>query len=264
MNAILKPILAAVAVACAGQAAAQVTFYEHKAFRGRAFTADRQVNNFERYGFNDTASSLVVERGRWEVCEERRFEGRCVIVRRGSYDSLESLGLQNSITSVRPMNPNRDYSEAPEPQEQPNYAWRQRPNERVFEAPVTSSRAVLGAPEQRCWTEVRAGERPELNTAGGVIGGVLGGILGHQVGKGSGRTAATIAGAVGGGAVGANVDRLRDRESGREIRRCENVANAQPQYYDVTYTFRGVEHRVQTATPPGRTISVNREGQPRG
>jgi len=271
MNATFKPVLAAIAIACAGQAAAQVTFYEHKGFRGRAFTVERQVANFERFGFNDEASSLVVEKGRWEGCEDIRFEGRCVVVRRGSYESLENLGLTNSISSVRPLNPNRDYSggdrsytDAPEPQAQPTYAWRQRPNERIFEAPVTSARAVLGSPEQRCFTEQRAGDRPALNVPGGVIGGVLGGILGHQIGGGSGRTAATIAGAVGGGALGANVDRLRDRESGRDIRRCENVGNAQPQYYDVTYTFRGVEHRVQTAAPPGRTITVNGNGEPRG
>jgi hypothetical protein len=32
----------------------------------------------------------------------------------------------------------------------------------------------------------------------------------------------------------------------------------------VTYDFRGEEHRVQLTTPPGRTISVNNRGEPRG
>ena len=36
-----------------------------------------------------------------------------------------------------------------------------------------------------------------------------------------------------------------------------------PQYYDVTYEFRGVEHRVQMAAHPGRTITVNGNGEPR-
>jgi uncharacterized protein YcfJ len=98
---------------------------------------------------------------------------------------------------------------------------------------------------------------------GGVIGGLLGGILGHQIGGGSGKTAATIGGAVGGAALGANVDRLRDPASGREVRRCEQTATGKPQYWDVTYDFRGIEHRVQTATQPGRTITVNDKGEPR-
>jgi uncharacterized protein YcfJ len=38
---------------------------------------------------------------------------------------------------------------------------------------------------------------------------------------------------------------------------------ARPVYWDVTYTFRGQEHRVQMTTPPGSTVSVNDQGEPR-
>jgi len=31
-----------------------------------------------------------------------------------------------------------------------------------------------------------------------------------------------------------------------------------------TYNFNGVEHRVQMASPPGPTIGVNGNGEPRG
>ena len=47
------------------------------------------------------------------------------------------------------------------------------------------------------------------------------------------------------------------------MRRCENVAGQTPQYWDVTYNYQGVEHRVQMTTPPGPTITVNRNGEPR-
>ncbi|MGZ5265656.1 MAG: hypothetical protein ACXWCC_02625 [Caldimonas sp.] len=47
------------------------------------------------------------------------------------------------------------------------------------------------------------------------------------------------------------------------MRRCETAPAGPPQYYDVTYDYRGVQHRVQMATPPGRTISVNGNGEPR-
>jgi uncharacterized protein YcfJ len=41
------------------------------------------------------------------------------------------------------------------------------------------------------------------------------------------------------------------------------VPNATPAYYDVTYNFRGMEHHVQMAAPPGPTIIVNERGEPR-
>lgn len=262
----LKPIVAAVALLAAGHALAQVTFYEGEGFRGRTFAANRTIDNFSNYGFNDRASSVIVDRGRWEVCEDAGFNGRCVVLRQGSYDSLRRLGLDNRISSVRPVADRREYAnEAPEPLVAPNYEYRQRPNERIFDVPVSSVRAVAGPPEQRCWVEHQAGsERRDLNVPGGLIGGVLGGILGHQLGGGSGRTITTIGGAVAGGALGANVDRIRDPATGRDVRRCENVASSgPPQYYDVVYNFRGVQHRIQMATPPGPTIAVNGRGEPR-
>jgi uncharacterized protein YcfJ len=265
MNKSLKPLLGIAAVAFAAHASAQITFYEGEGFRGRAFATDKQVWNFDRTGFNDRASSVVVDRGRWEVCEHARFEGRCVVLRRGSYDSLQGMGMENRISSVRPVAGRREVqNEAPEPLASPNYDYRRRPEERLREVPVTSARAVMGAPEQRCWTEHRpSAERRDLNVPGAVIGGVLGGILGHQVGGGTGKTVATIGGAIGGGALGANVDRIRDPQSGQDVRRCENVANQQVQYWDVTYNYQGVEHRVQMNTQPGPTIAVNRNGEPR-
>ena len=262
----LKPLVAAAALLAAGHALAQVTFYEGEGFRGRAFAANRPIDNFANFGFNDRASSVVVDRGRWEVCEDAGFNGRCVVLKRGSYESLRGMGLDNRISSIRPVADRRDYpNEAPVPLAAPNYEYRQRPSERLFDIPVSSVRAVAGPPEQRCWMERQAtNERRDLNVAGGVIGGVLGGILGHQLGGGSGKTVTTIGGAVAGGALGANVDRIRDPATGRDVRRCENVAStAPPAYYDVVYVFRGVEHRVQMSAPPGPTIAVNGRGEPR-
>jgi uncharacterized protein YcfJ len=263
---VLKPLVAALTLVTAAHASAQITFYEGEGFRGRAFTTDKQVRNFERAGFNDRASSVVVERGRWEVCEDARFEGRCAVLRRGNYDSLRSLGLNNQISSVRPVEQRGRNDNEAQPLAGPAYEYRRRPEERMYEARVTSARAVVGPPEQRCWMErqqVSEPERRDPNVAGGIIGGVIGGILGHQVGGGTGKTAATIGGAVGGAALGANVDRLRDRTTGQEVRRCENTASTTPQYWDVTYDFRGVEHRVQMTTAPGQTIAVNGNGEPR-
>ncbi|MEO5845216.1 MAG: beta/gamma crystallin-related protein [Caldimonas sp.] len=265
MNKTLHPLIGIAAVAFAAHASAQITFYEGEGFRGRTFAANGEVRNFERSGFNDRASSVVVDRGRWEVCEDARFNGRCAVLRRGSYDSLRGMGMENRISSVRRVDDRRNYeNEAPQALAAPTYEYRRRPEERLREVPITSARAVMGPPEQRCWVErSQVGERRELNVPGAIIGGVLGGILGHQVGGGTGKTVATIGGAVGGGALGANVDRIRDPQSGQDVRRCETVAGQTPQYWDVTYNYQGVEHRVQMNTQPGPTIAVNRNGEPR-
>ena len=51
--------------------------------------------------------------------------------------------------------------------------------------------------------------------------------------------------------------------STRDVQRCQNVQNQTPAYYDVTYNYRGMEHHVQMSTPPGRTLIVNANGEPR-
>ena len=106
MKALIKNALAVAALAVATQAAAQITFYEREDFAGRTFTAENQVGNFERAGFNDRASSAVVLRGRWEVCEDAGFRGRCVVLRPGRYPSLAALSVNNSISSVRMVSRN--------------------------------------------------------------------------------------------------------------------------------------------------------------
>jgi hypothetical protein len=200
MNPTLGFAFGAIALAMAAQASAQVTFYEGEGFRGRTFTASRQVENFQRHGFNDRASSVMVERGRWEVCEDQRFQGRCTVLRRGNYESLGSMGMNDRISSMRPVGPQaRHDNEAPQPVATTSpYEYRRRPNERTFEAPVTSVRAVVGPPEQRCWVErqqIPEDRRSGPNVVGGIAGAVIGGILGHQVGGGSGKDLATLGGA---------------------------------------------------------------------
>jgi uncharacterized protein YcfJ len=251
----------------AGPASAQITFYEADGFRGRVFATDRAVADFARQGFNDRASSVVVDHGRWEACENANFSGRCVVLRAGSYDSLTGMGLNDRISSVRPVDEGRRYpNESPEPLPAPTYEYRRRPGERLHEVPVTSVRAVVGQSEKRCWIErdpVDARRRSEPNVGGAVVGALIGGVLGHQIGGGRGNQLATVGGAVAGGAIGAQVGRDRTEQGDLNVRRCEQVSDEKPEYWDVTYDFRGVEHRVQLAAPPGRTIEVDQHGDPR-
>ena len=266
MHSRLKYLPAVFALAAATQAAAQVTFYEAEGFRGRAVTASRTIPNFERIGFNDRASSAIVDRGQWEVCEDAGFRGRCVVLRRGNYPSLGSMDMNNRISSVRPVSGRRDYPNAvPAPAPAPVYEYRRRPNEKVFEARVMSVHAVMGPANRRCWVERQqvAGPGGEPNVGGAVVGAIIGGILGHQIGNGRGQDAATAGGAIAGAAIGANAGNEGGAVYDRNVRRCETMPGGTPAYWEVIYRFHGVDHRVEMSAPPGPTILVNRNGEPR-
>ncbi len=264
MNRLLKSTLTVLGLAAAAQASAQITFYENDGFSGRSFSTSRQIFNFERQGFNDRASSVVVFSERWEVCEDERFEGRCVVLRPGRYPSLLAMGLNDRVSSVRSMSRNaRIDDDRYAPIAEPVYDNRRRNNERLFEADVTSVRAVVGQSEQRCWIEREQVQSGNTNVPGAILGAVIGGVLGHQIGGGRGQDIATAGGAVAGAAFGANSGGGGGGYS-QNVQRCTDVSNrGQPTYWDVTYNFRGQEHRMQMLSPPGRTITVNRQGEPR-
>lgn len=268
MNSILRNALVVAGLAVATNAAAQISFYESDNFSGRTFTTKKPVSNFERYGFNDRASSVVVMRDRWEICEDARFDGRCVVLRPGRYPSLAAMGLNNRISSVRNVSKNAridDARYAPAPVAV--YDYHRRDNERLYEAHVTSVRAVVGPPERRCWIEREqyVEDRGGPNVPGAIVGAAIGGILGHQIGGGTGRDVATVGGAVAGAAIGANAGRNDGQHvSTQNVERCANApSQAHADYWDVTYTFRGQQHRMQTSSAPGPVVSVNARGEPR-
>lgn len=247
--------------------ASQITFYEQEAFRGRFYTTDEPVDRLNRYGFNNHASSVEVLGERWEICEKARYKGNCVILRPGRYPNLSAMGMNNAVSSARAVDINAridDRRYAPEPTA--HYDYRRRNYERLYEAHVTSVRAVLGTPEQRCWVDRSqvSNERSSHNVPGAIFGAIIGGVLGHQIGGGSGQDLATAGGAVAGGVIGANVGRNdRDRYD-RDVQRCNNVpGSGSPDYWDVTYVFRGQEHRMQMTVAPGATVTVNEQGEPR-
>ncbi|MDO9604138.1 beta/gamma crystallin-related protein [Hydrogenophaga sp.] len=246
--------------------AAQVTFFEREGFSGRSFATEEAVVNLQRAGFNERASSAVVVGAPWEVCTDTRSRGNCMVLRPGRYASLAAMGLNDRISSVRAIDP-RDHTAdnryAPLPV--PVYDNRRRSGERLFDANVTSARAVLATPGQRCWVEREQLPQAQsnANVPAALAGALIGGILGHQVGGGSGKDIATVGGVIAGAALGAQVGRDNPAAT-QDVQRCENVpGGAQPAFWDVSYSFRGVEHRVQMTSAPGATIVVNDQGEPR-
>ncbi len=247
-----------------------VVFYENEGFQGRSFKADTPIDDFRGTGFNDRASSVVVRGQRWEVCEDARYGGRCVVLRPGQYPSLSSMGLNDGISSLRAVGSGAridDGRYSPLPLVSRDYG--RRNDERLFEADITSVRAVVEDAGQRCWVEREQvnQDRSRPNVPGALLGAVIGGILGHQVGGGSGRDVATGIGVVAGAAIGSSA---RRSDGGQQIEMSQNVqrcrtspSQAQPAYWDVTYNFRGQEYRLQMTTPPGATVTVNERGEPR-
>ena len=265
MNSALRSAFAVAGLAFAAQASAQITFYENDNFRGRSFTASRQTDNFERYGFNDRASSIIVLLDRWEVCSDAQFGGKCIVLRPGRYPSLSSLGMNDRISSARIVASNvrlEDNRYGPAPVVDDPY--RRHDNERLYEANVTSVHAVVGPPEQRCWVErEQVQDRSGPNVGGAVVGALIGGVLGHQIGNGRGNDVATAGGAVAGAVVGSNVGRDGGTQQ-QDVQHCSSApGQARTEYWDVTYEFHGQEHRMQMTAPPGRTVTVNEHGEPR-
>jgi uncharacterized protein YcfJ len=257
-----RKILVGVVVLCASVgASADVVFFQGNGFGGRSFTANRSIANFANTGFNDRASSAIVRNGRWEVCEDSRFRGRCVTLRPGSYGNLSAMGLNNRVSSVRPLKGgDREFAS------QSGYDYRRRNGEQLFQAPVVAVHGVFGPPEQRCWVEQQqvhtTNNAGGMNVPGAIIGGILGGVLGHQIGGGRGQDVATGVGAVSGALIGSNVG--NSTVTTQNVQRCATVpSSGQPTYWDVTYEFGGYQHQVQLTSPPGPTILVNQRGEPR-
>ncbi|MBL8517481.1 MAG: beta/gamma crystallin family protein [Betaproteobacteria bacterium] len=77
-----------------------VTLYEYGEFIGRSYTITGTVNNLDPTGFNDKASSVVIERGTWEFCTDAHFRGTCRTVGPGRYGSIPPE-MDSKISSVR-------------------------------------------------------------------------------------------------------------------------------------------------------------------
>lgn len=251
-------------------APAQITFFDQEGFTGRSVTTDKALDDLSRSGLNDrAASAVVVGEGRWEVCDDARFDGRCMVLRPGQYPSLAAMNMNDRITSVREVGRDvriDDQRFAPVPLAAPDF--RPRRNERLFEVDVTSVKAVVGTPEKRCWVEREQvpQEETKANVPGAIVGALLGGILGHQVGGGTGKDIATAGGVIAGAVIGSKVANKANppKPTTQDVQRCESVpSQARTQYWDVTYAFRGKEHRIQMTTPPGPRITVNEQGEPR-
>lgn len=81
--------------------AADAVVYEHEDFKGRKVDVDRDLDDLGRWGFAQSASSMLIQRGQWEVCGDANFGGRCVVLGPGRYPSLALLNFNDLMRSIR-------------------------------------------------------------------------------------------------------------------------------------------------------------------
>ena len=118
---LLRILLATVALAATVPAFSQaITFYEFSGFGGRRFSQDQEIADFAHFGFNDRASSVVIQDGVWQLCSDANFSGRCVTLNPGQYSDLNSMGMSNTISSARRVDGPQGYPVGPAPGNYPS------------------------------------------------------------------------------------------------------------------------------------------------
>ncbi|MCO5978018.1 beta/gamma crystallin family protein [Ideonella oryzae] len=79
-----------------------IQLYEHADFGGRSLDASRGVDDLGRTDLNDRISSVVIRWGRWELCSDAYFRGRCITLGPGQYADLQRWDFNDTLSSVRP------------------------------------------------------------------------------------------------------------------------------------------------------------------
>lgn len=76
-----------------------ITLYDGLNFTGGAFPTSTEITNLPKQN-NDRTLSIKIGRGAWEVCTDKDFGGRCLILDKDVAD-LNRVGLAYAITSLR-------------------------------------------------------------------------------------------------------------------------------------------------------------------
>lgn len=82
---------------------ADILLYENASYQGRALDASAGISDLTPTGFNDRVSSVVIQRGQWELCSDADFRGQCITLGPGQYPDLRTWHLNDQLSSVRPV-----------------------------------------------------------------------------------------------------------------------------------------------------------------
>lgn len=76
-----------------------IVLFAQARFGGRRIEPRGEVRTLDDYDFNDQAGSIIINQGRWELCEHADFRGKCVVLGPGRYEFLDDMN--NRISSLR-------------------------------------------------------------------------------------------------------------------------------------------------------------------
>ncbi len=76
-----------------------IVLFAQPRFGGRHVEPRGEIRNLTDYGFNDQTGSVIINEGRWELCDDAKFRGRCITLGPGRYEHLNELN--NRVSSVR-------------------------------------------------------------------------------------------------------------------------------------------------------------------
>ena len=96
---------AVLGAACTAASAGDITLYTRVQLGGPAITLLEAAPDLDLQGFNDKTSSVVVHKGWWEVCAEKHYKGKCMVLKEGEYRELK--GFDDMISSVREVEPKK-------------------------------------------------------------------------------------------------------------------------------------------------------------
>jgi hypothetical protein len=101
----LSLLLALALSAHASAFAGDVSLFSGPDMTGRETVVRADMSNLQQVGFNDSAMSMVVHSGRWEVCVHADFGGECRVFDQGQYRNLDRFSRQ--ISSLRELDSDR-------------------------------------------------------------------------------------------------------------------------------------------------------------
>jgi len=84
------------------QPRARIVLFEDVEFQGEQRVVDSEVRDFRGIGFNDKASSIRVDSGTWQFCEDAVFKGCCFTLSRDDR-YLVADGFNDRVSSARPV-----------------------------------------------------------------------------------------------------------------------------------------------------------------
>jgi hypothetical protein len=90
----------AVAIGAGSAVAGEATIFAERDFQGPAMTVRGPSPSVDRIGVNDTAASIVVRSGVFEVCSKPNFEGYCAQLQPGEYSSF-GTSVNDRVASLR-------------------------------------------------------------------------------------------------------------------------------------------------------------------